>query len=494
MLAVFGLDVPQRHVDGGDRRHRDRAAPPVRAAIQELPDVFDLVRIAADEAGHDVIGQIAGDGQFATVQGCIADTVERRCCVSIFRVTKLRPGQVTMTRASTMVFMGLSRNGQDHSRLTYFGSQLGEWLQRHHLCCFIVIVADPKRLKRSPQVVRGSPGRGRLQTCATQFYRCQESNMAKQTGRSVMVAVRNLDASSHTLLRKAAVLAKQRSASLHLVHAIALPRSPLSDPMASVRDAAQAEMKDRRRQLTRLARSSGLKGIRIVASAIWDYPAADALVRMVLRHRPQLLIVESQRHGRFARMVLSNTDWELIRHCPCPLWLSKTPELPARASVIAALDPYHLHAKPAALDNVILRQAMAAAGNDPDRVFACHFYSVPQPVVVDGAADSSLMGMIEELQPKLRADAQARVSKLAARHGMTQDHVVVLAGDPAWQLPRTAARLKVGVIVMGAVSRGGLRRVFIGSTAERVLDRLACDVLIVKPRGFRSSVPRQASG
>ena len=37
---------------------------------------------------------------------------------------------------------------------------------------------------------------------------------------------------------------------------------------------------------------------------------------------------------------------------------------------------------------------------------------------------------------------------------------------------------------MGAVSRSGLQRIFIGSTAERVLDRLPCDLIVVKRPGF----------
>jgi nucleotide-binding universal stress UspA family protein len=34
---------------------------------------------------------------------------------------------------------------------------------------------------------------------------------------------------------------------------------------------------------------------------------------------------------------------------------------------------------------------------------------------------------------------------------------------------------------MGAVARSRLRRLLVGSTAEAVMDRLACDVLAVKP-------------
>jgi universal stress protein E len=43
------------------------------------------------------------------------------------------------------------------------------------------------------------------------------------------------------------------------------------------------------------------------------------------------------------------------------------------------------------------------------------------------------------------------------------------------------------VIVMGAISRRALERLFVGSTAEAVLDRLPCDVMIVKPAEFASS-------
>ena len=42
---------------------------------------------------------------------------------------------------------------------------------------------------------------------------------------------------------------------------------------------------------------------------------------------------------------------------------------------------------------------------------------------------------------------------------------------------------------MGAVSRSRLREVFIGSTAERVLDRLPCDVLVIRSADYREKLP-----
>jgi len=47
---------------------------------------------------------------------------------------------------------------------------------------------------------------------------------------------------------------------------------------------------------------------------------------------------------------------------------------------------------------------------------------------------------------------------------------------------------------MGALSRSGLKGMLIGNTAERVLDELPCDVLIVKQPGFQSAVGTEIRG
>jgi hypothetical protein len=47
---------------------------------------------------------------------------------------------------------------------------------------------------------------------------------------------------------------------------------------------------------------------------------------------------------------------------------------------------------------------------------------------------------------------------------------------------------------MGAISRSGLKRLIIGNTAERTLDLLGCDVLIVKPQQFANRVPIRRRG
>ena len=80
------------------------------------------------------------------------------------------------------------------------------------------------------------------------------------------------------------------------------------------------------------------------------------------------------------------------------------------------------------------------------------------------------------------------VQAIAERHGVPRDRVQVLQGGPRRVLVEAAEQLRADVVVMGAVSRNAVERLFIGSTAESVLDKIGCDLLIVKPAGSKSPI------
>ena len=85
---------------------------------------------------------------------------------------------------------------------------------------------------------------------------------------------------------------------------------------------------------------------------------------------------------------------------------------------------------------------------------------------------------------------QAPTSITAARI----DSGAVTRRRPLCPFPQVARHTHCAMVVMGAVSRSGLKSIFIGNTAERVLDRLQCDLLVVKPLGFETRVPRAVRG
>lgn len=318
-------------------------------------------------------------------------------------------------------------------------------------------------------------------------------NTARRRARvsPIMVAVKSLNrADSGNLLSKAARLAKERRCGLHLVHALTFPRPDAVSLHANVKQAALEIAGHAGKQLLQLAAGPRFRGLQIHTTIFWDYPAADGLVRQVLRNRPRLLLIESQRRARLARPFLTNTDWELIRQCPCPLWLSKPANTRITGTIAAAIDPLHARAKPAGLDKRIIERALEVAGR-PGRVLACHAYTLPtRPPFLDGAFDARMVGRELELHEARVRDA---VNRLADRFGIPAKNRLIVEGDPEAILPRVVRKYGASLIVMGAVSRGAIRRMFIGNTAERVIDLLDCDVLVVKPQGFKSRVAPRGS-
>ena len=61
-----------------------------------------------------------------------------------------------------------------------------------------------------------------------------------------------------------------------------------------------------------------------------------------------------------------------------------------------------------------------------------------------------------------------------------------VSGHAVDVIPKLAKQQHVQLVVMGAVSRSGLKRLVIGNIAEQVLDALPCDVLVIKPANFKT--------
>ena len=205
----------------------------------------------------------------------------------------------------------------------------------------------------------------------------------------------------------------------------------------SPRQIIDAALRDRRRKLEALAASQRKRGLRVSCVVEWDHPEHEAVVRYVLAARPDLLVAETSHHNRLVRWILSNTDWELIRSCPCPLWLVRSGTLPKKP-----------------VEN---------------------FGGTISIIHADSAQDS-------------RIDA---VERLARRFGVPPANRYVFPGEATRVLPEAVGRVGADILLLGAVSRSRLEQPFIGTTAERVIDRVECDVFVVKPVGYRSPVSRR---
>jgi nucleotide-binding universal stress UspA family protein len=83
----------------------------------------------------------------------------------------------------------------------------------------------------------------------------------------------------------------------------------------------------------------------------------------------------------------------------------------------------------------------------------------------------------------LERDAREKFNRLAKRKRVkpAECELILARGtDFADVIAREAKRLRVSMIIMGSHGRTGLRRLLLGSVAERTLRYAVCPVLIVK--------------
>ncbi|HEY8538571.1 MAG TPA: universal stress protein, partial [Steroidobacteraceae bacterium] len=203
-----------------------------------------------------------------------------------------------------------------------------------------------------------------------------------------------------------------------------------------------------------------------------------------------LVVKDTHHHSILKRTLITNTDWHLIRGCPVPLLLTKPKTWTSAPVLAAAVDPGHVNDKPVVLDNRILEWAASFRDRLQGSLRVIHAYL---PAVLVAEAVSGMPAMMNVLTPKMMAEEQQRaldrVVELVSPYNVSLESVTVEMGVASEVLPRFAEEIGADILVMGAISRSGLQRIFIGSTAERVLEHVPCDVLVIKPPDFAANLP-----
>lgn len=317
---------------------------------------------------------------------------------------------------------------------------------------------------------------------------------------SILVAVDELPRTPNTVLRKAAWIARQSAARVELFHVISDARNvatsrPLPDEEIEARQAALTEK--RLLRMRQLSRSPVFRGIDVQCKVVWEAAAYRAIIRRALATRPALLIAGTHRHTLTMRLLLGSTDWDLIRYCPVPLLLVRSTRKYRAAPVVVAVDPFHAYEKPAGLDARLLKfgRTFAALMHGDLHVFHAYMPLVPLQTLPMAAA-APLILMPPEQEPAHQHQVERSIDKLALSAGIPKRRCHVQMGHVPEELADVVRRTGAGLVVMGAISRSTLARLVLGNTAERVIDKLSCDLLVIKPRGFRKTLralPRQGA-
>ena len=241
--------------------------------------------------------------------------------------------------------------------------------------------------------------------------------------------------------------------------------------------------------LEELALPLRARGVEVATHEICGDPLHEKLLEWIAGADVDLVVKDTHHHSLASRLAITNTDRHLIRACKVPLLLAKREPWASSPVLVAAVDPGHAQDRTAALDRRILDYGACLASRLDGTLHVAHAYF---PASIATGAAGGMPPIVDVSVEGLRAENARRSGEIAAfsgKYGVSGDRLHVDAAVAAEYLPRIARECRADLVVMGAISRSGLKRMFIGSTAERVLESLPCDALIVKPKDFAAALP-----
>lgn len=301
--------------------------------------------------------------------------------------------------------------------------------------------------------------------------------------KNTILAILELDSDPENLINRVTWIAQSFNYRVHLV--LFEPESGALLGGFAISNEADVIRQELQRTQDVIVESYAAKlrdnGIEVMTSVLRQRPLDDGILAIAISVKAKIIVKAIHFHSIAERGILVDTDWQLMRTSAYPLWFVKSEPMPENPVVVAAVDPSNAHDKPAALDREIAQTAKAVARAVDGDVHLLHTYE--RLAGIGRAANRTFKPVklpIDEIDARISKEHRKALDKLAADCGIDAEHTHQLPGSTQDILPTFARSRKAGLVVMGALARWGVKRMLIGSTAERVIDHLPCDVLIVR--------------
>jgi nucleotide-binding universal stress UspA family protein len=260
---------------------------------------------------------------------------------------------------------------------------------------------------------------------------------------------------------------------LALVHEpAALKSGAIVHVEASLRRAERAYLDRTVERLTR-------KGLGSVTSVVLTGRPGHELVRYAEERDPDLVVLATHGRGGLERAWLGSVADHLVRNLTVPLVAVRATDPPAGAApvrrILVALD------ESKSAETVLDPASELAKALDADLLVCRVVRPVPLPadplLPVAVAFDTELTAELEA-EAKRYVDRQAR--QLAAKGFRADGKVLVGVPGIAQTLIRAAGEEHVGLIAMATRARRGLRRLGLGSVADKVMRAAPCPVMLTR--------------
>ncbi|MEE8468967.1 MAG: universal stress protein [Planctomycetota bacterium] len=202
-----------------------------------------------------------------------------------------------------------------------------------------------------------------------------------------------------------------------------------------------------------------------------------AITHGVLRGEADLVVVGKREEvsGEGGRR-LGTQAVKLLRKCPSPVWVVKPEHDLVHKLVLAATDL-------TPVGDLAVEHGAFVAAKHACTLHGVHAYSLPMSLqLAAGRMDEQ---EYEEALDQIKSTAQSHIDRVIDSCGFDGESAVHIGRNAPFLAIREAVEhLHPDLLVMGTVSQGGFAGFLVGNTAERLLDRVDCSILTVKPADF----------
>jgi nucleotide-binding universal stress UspA family protein len=296
----------------------------------------------------------------------------------------------------------------------------------------------------------------------------------------------------HKLILKRAVdLARRNHARLTVVDVIEEDSWDSGEIYGSqpFRDLKQFVIKERQEELETAIEPVRQQGLDVRAKLLFGKPFLE-IIHEVLRKNHDLVIKAAQGEGGLQGMLFGSTAMHLMRKCPCPVWVVKKGGSERYNRIIAALDLNPSDGQRNELSAKIMDLATSLAKLEQSELLVVHTWSLYGETILRGGVGRMEKGKLDRLVREAEATHKRGLNDLLQKYDLvgSNHRVHLIKGEAGRVIPELAAKKEADLIVMGTLSRSGVAGFLIGNTAEKILHKVDCSVLTIKPEGFVTPV------
>jgi len=224
------------------------------------------------------------------------------------------------------------------------------------------------------------------------------------------------------------------------------------------------------------------ENISIDTSIIWHNRPFERIIKKVLDENFDIVIKGTHQHDKLKSVIFTPTDWHILRKCPCPVLLVKEHNWPINGNLLTALNIGSDDEEHMALNNKLTEEAINFSSLIKANVHLVNSYpGTPVNIAIEIPEFNAC-----EYNDTMLKHHQTAMHDHAENFNVPQENTHVKEGLPEDVIQSTSEKIDAELVVLGTIGRTGISAALIGNTAEHVIDRLNCDVLAIKPKGYIS--------